>query len=93
MDYSIHDAISAGFNKIIFVIRKDIEADFRERIANRVEAICASLNVEIAYAFQDLSSTHRLHCPEWPHQTLGNRTGRARSKGFDPRTVCCDQCG
>ena len=56
MDYSIHDAISAGFNKIIFVIRKDIEADFRERIGNRVEAICASLNVEIAYAFQDLSS-------------------------------------
>ena len=29
MDYSIHDAIRAGFNKIIFVIRKDIEADFR----------------------------------------------------------------
>ena len=56
MDYSIHDAISAGFNKIIFVIRKDIEADFRERIGNRVEAICASLNVKIAYAFQDLSS-------------------------------------
>ena len=45
-----------AFNKIIFVIRKDIEADFRERIGNRVEAICASLNVEIAYAFQDLSS-------------------------------------
>ena len=35
MDYSIHDAIEAGFNKIIFVIRKDIEADFRERIGNR----------------------------------------------------------
>lgn len=56
MDYSIHDAILAGFNKIIFVIRKDIEADFRERIGKRVEAICASLNVEIAYAFQNLSS-------------------------------------
>lgn len=56
MDYSIHDAILAGFNKIIFVIRKDIEADFRERIGSRVEAICTSLNVEIAYAFQDLSS-------------------------------------
>ena len=56
MDYSIHDAITAGFNKIIFVIRKDIEADFRERIGNRVEAICASLNVEIVYAFQDLFS-------------------------------------
>ena len=36
MDYSIHDAILAGFNKIIFVIRKDIEVDFRERIGNRV---------------------------------------------------------
>lgn len=40
MDYSIHDAIEARFNKIIFVIRKDIEADFRERIGNRVESIC-----------------------------------------------------
>ena len=46
----------AGFNKIVFIIRKDIETDFRERIGNRVEAICAALNVEIAYAFQDLSS-------------------------------------
>ena len=43
MDYSIHDAIEAGFNKIIFVIRKDIEEDFRERIGNRVEAICKAL--------------------------------------------------
>lgn len=52
MDYSIHDAIEAGFNKIIFVIRKDIEADFRERIGSRVESICKKLNVEIAYASQ-----------------------------------------
>lgn len=56
MDYSIHDAIEAGFNKIIFVIRKDIEADFRERIGNRVEAICEKQNVKIAYAFQELSA-------------------------------------
>ena len=56
MDYSIHDAIEAGFNKIIFVIRKDIEEDFRERIGNRVESICKKLNVEIAYAFQDLNN-------------------------------------
>ena len=56
MDYSIHDAIEAGFNKIIFVIRKDIESDFRERIGNRVETICKKLNVEIAYAFQDLNN-------------------------------------
>lgn len=56
MDYSIHDAIEVGFNKIIFVIRKEIEADFRERIGNRVEAICEKQNVEIAYAFQKLSA-------------------------------------
>lgn len=55
MDYSIHDAIEAGFNKIIFVIRKDIETDFRERIGNRVESICEKQNVEIAYAFQDIN--------------------------------------
>ena len=55
MDYSIHDAINAGFNKIIFVIRKDIEADFRERIGSRVERICKKQDVEIAYAFQDLN--------------------------------------
>ena len=54
MDYSIHDAISAGFNKIIFVIRKDIEKDFRERIGNRIEKLCKTLSVEVAYAFQDM---------------------------------------
>lgn len=51
MNYCIHDAILTGFNKIIFVIRQNIETDFRECIGKRVEAICASLNVEIAYAF------------------------------------------
>lgn len=56
MDYSIHDAIEAGFNKIIFVIRKDIEADFRERIGNRVERTCEKLGIDIIYAFQSLTS-------------------------------------
>ena len=54
MDYSIHDAIAAGFNKIIFVIRKDIETDFRERIGKRIESVCQRLSVEVCYAFQDL---------------------------------------
>lgn len=54
MDYSIHDAIKAGFNKIVFVIRKDIEADFREIIGNRIEKICAAVDVEVAYSFQYL---------------------------------------
>ena len=56
MDYSIHDAIKAGFNKIIFVIRKDIESDFRERIGSRIESVCRKTGVEIAYAFQDLNN-------------------------------------
>jgi len=54
MDYSIHDAIKAGFNKIVFIIRKDIEADFREVIGERIEKMCASLGVEVGYAFQSL---------------------------------------
>ena len=54
MDYSVHDAIAAGFNKLIFVIRKDIEADFRQRIGNRIEALCQKIQVEVYYVFQDL---------------------------------------
>lgn len=54
MDYSIHDAIKAGFNKIIFVIRKDIEKDFREVIGDRIEKICHENNVAVEYAFQSL---------------------------------------
>lgn len=54
MDYSIHDAIQAGFNKIVFIIRRDIEKDFKEVIGERIERICASLGVETAYAYQSL---------------------------------------
>ena len=56
IDYSIHDAIKAGFNKIIFVIRREIEDDFRERIGERVEAICSAQGVEVAYAYQSLEN-------------------------------------
>ena len=54
MDYSIHDAIEAGFNKVIFIIRKDIEEEFREVIGSRISAICAEHNVTVDYAFQDI---------------------------------------
>ena len=56
MDYSIHDAIEAGFNKIIFIIRKDIEDAFKKAIGDRIEKICDSLGVEIAYAYQELGN-------------------------------------
>ena len=54
MDYSIHDAIEAGFNKILFIIRRDIEKDFREIIGNRIEAVCRAHGVEVGYCFQAL---------------------------------------
>ncbi|MDO5137253.1 MAG: NTP transferase domain-containing protein [Oscillospiraceae bacterium] len=55
IDYSIHDAIAAGFNKIVFIIRHDIEEDFREAIGKRIEEECSRLNVEVCYAFQELT--------------------------------------
>ena len=36
MDYSIHDAIEAGFNHVVFIIRKDIEKEFKEVIGDRM---------------------------------------------------------
>ena len=54
MDYSIHDAIEAGFNEIVFVIRRDIEADFREAIGDRIAAECEKLGVETHCAFQEI---------------------------------------
>jgi hypothetical protein len=55
MDYSVHDAIAAGFNKIVFIIRHDIEKAFREVIGTRIEAVCKQLGVETEYAFQEMS--------------------------------------
>ncbi len=49
MDYSIHDALEAGFNKVVFIIRKDIEEEFREVIGNRIEKI-----TQVEYVYQDI---------------------------------------
>ena len=54
MDYSIHDAIEAGFNKVVFIIRKDIKDAFHDAIGKRIEGICNELNIEFAYAYQEL---------------------------------------
>lgn len=51
MDYSIYDALQAGFNKVVFIIRKDLEKDFKEIIGNRIEKA-----VKVEYAFQELDS-------------------------------------
>ena len=55
MDYSIHDAIEAGFNKVVFIIRKDIENEFKDVIGNRIEAVCKVHSVTVEYVSQDIN--------------------------------------
>ena len=55
MDYSIHDAIEAGFNHVVFIVRKDIEQEFKEVIGERIKAICSAHDVTVDYAFQDIN--------------------------------------
>ena len=49
MDYSIADALDAGFNKIVVIIRKDLERDFQEMIGHRIEK-----KTDIRYVFQEM---------------------------------------
>jgi len=49
MDYAVHDALAAGFNRVVFIIRKDLEADFRAGVGRRVEKKC-----DVEYVFQDV---------------------------------------
>ena len=51
IDFSIYDAIKAGFKKVVFVIKDEIEKDFKERIGNRI-----SKQVEVQYVFQRLEN-------------------------------------
>ena len=49
MEYSIHDALEAGFNKVVFIIRKEMEDYFKEIVGNKIANIC-----EVAYAYQNI---------------------------------------
>lgn len=51
LDYSVFDALRAGFGRVVFVIRRDIESAFREAVGNRFEP-----RMEVDYAFQELDS-------------------------------------
>jgi len=53
LDYSIYDAVHAGFDKIVFVIRKEIEAEFKHIIGSRYEG---RLPCEYVYVYQELNS-------------------------------------
>jgi hypothetical protein len=60
LDYSVYDAIRAGFGKVVFIIRRDIEADFREVIFSKLEK-----HLDIEYVFQELTDIPAgFTCPE-----------------------------
>ncbi|MBE7033118.1 MAG: nucleotidyltransferase [Ruminococcaceae bacterium] len=51
LDFSVYDAIKAGFNKVVFIIRKDIEQDFKELVGNRIEK-----KVKTEYVIQEMEN-------------------------------------
>ena len=76
MDYSIHDALEAGFNKVVFVIRKDLDKDFKEIIGRRMEKL-----VEVEYAYQELNDI--------PERFLKKTEGRKKPWGTGQAILCC----
>lgn len=83
MDYSVHDAVKAGFNKIVFIIRRDIEKDFKEIIGDRIGKICKPLGVEVAYAFQALEDIPKgISVPEGRTKPWGTCQAVLASKGI-----------
>ena len=71
IDFSLYDAMKAGFEKVIFIIKKENEADFRERIGDRVEQ-----KMQVEYVFQDLHNLPEgYHVPEGREKPWG--TGHA----------------
>jgi dTDP-glucose pyrophosphorylase len=75
LDYSIFDALSAGFSRVVFVIRKELEADFRDRIGRSVEDL-----VDTRYVFQELDRLPPGF--EVP-------TGRVKPWGTGHAILCC----
>lgn len=53
MDYSIHDAIEAGFNRVIFIIRHDIQELFDSIMGDRIRKVCEKHGVEVLCAYQE----------------------------------------
>ena len=76
MDYSIYDAMEAGFDKVVFVIRKDLKKDFKEVIGNRIEKV-----VEVAYAYQEVDDI--------PQAYRERFSGRTKPWGTGQAILCC----
>lgn len=78
MDYSIYDAMEAGFDKVVFVIRKDLEKDFKEVIGNRIEK-----KIQVEYAFQELEDVPEMYKGKFPDRKKPWGTGQA--------ILCCKE--
>ncbi|MCI9076670.1 MAG: nucleotidyltransferase [Dorea sp.] len=76
MDYSIYDALEAGFDKVVFVIRKDLDEDFKRVIGKRIEKI-----VDVEYAYQELWDI--------PEQYRGMAAKRKKPWGTGQAVLCC----
>ena len=72
MDYSIYDALEAGFNKVVFVIRKDLEKDFDEIIGQRIKK-----KVKVEYVFQELEDIPEKYKETFKERTKPWGTGQA----------------
>lgn len=72
MDYSIYDAKKAGFNKVVFVIRKDIEEEFDQVIGSRIKQI-----IDVEYVFQELDNIPEAYLEKFKQRTKPWGTGQA----------------
>ena len=71
IDYSVYDAIQAGFNKVVFIIRKDFEDEFKSQITDKYSG-----KIQVEFAFQDLHDLpDGFTCPEGRKKPWG--TGHA----------------
>ena len=75
LEYSVHDALEAGFDRVVFVTRKDLEKTFHEIVGDRIAKVCPT-----AYAFQELDDLPEgFTCPE----------GRTKPWGTGQAILCC----
>ncbi|GHV30033.1 nucleotidyltransferase [Spirochaetia bacterium] len=82
LDYSVFDALRAGFKKVVFIIRHDIEKDFREIVLDRMGA-----HIDYALAYQELSS---LIPDEIARAAKAN--GRTKPWGTTHALLCAEKC-
>ena len=88
MDYSIYDAIKAGFGKIVFVIRKDFEQDFREKILSKYEG-----HVPVELCFQSLDALPEgFTCPEGRVKPWGTNHAVLMAKDVIREPFCVINC-